>query len=35
MNGLDCSFSGETLASLGIGIIDIKGGKVVKMGKSK
>ncbi|XP_055996911.1 zinc finger CCCH domain-containing protein 11A-like isoform X2 [Ostrea edulis] len=26
---------GETLDSLGIGIIDIKGGKVVKMGKSK
>lgn len=27
--------SGETLDSLGIGIIDIKGGKVVKIGKSK
>ncbi|XP_078332655.1 uncharacterized protein LOC111116352 isoform X5 [Crassostrea virginica] len=26
---------GETLDSLGIGIIDIKGGKVVKMGKNK
>lgn len=26
---------GETLDSLGIGIIDIKGGKVVKIGKSK
>lgn len=29
------NFLGETLDSLGIGIIDIKGGKVVKIGKSK
>lgn len=29
------NFLGETLDSLGIGIIDIKGGKVVKIGRSK
>lgn len=29
------NFLGEIFDSLGIGIIDIKGGKVVKIGKSK